>query len=485
MKSFASYRESALPWLRSLLRLRSGKIETARDRSRERYRRAAMTAAATSFSKIVSMAASILTVRLTFRYLGAERYGMWMTITSVVMMMGFADLGIGNGLINIMADAVGRKDWREARKVSASGFWTLCVIAALLALGMAAAYPFINTSRLFNLRSPLAVHEAGPALLVFFYCFVLNVPLFAIRNIQTGMQNGFVNNLWDSLGSIASLGALLLAIRAHGGLPLLVLSLAAPPVAVTMLNGLELFGRSHPELRPSPSAFSRESASRLFHTGMMFFLLQLAMSIGMQTDNIVIAQILGAKSVAAYAVPARLFSMVNAFLIMLSGAMWPAYADAVAHSDGPWIRRSFRRVAVGGTALTIIAAVFLAIFGNQILAVWVGPQIHASAALLAVFGLQCILYAYLQPMNFLLNGVGRLQVQVICALVMAMLNLALSILFVIHYGIIGAVLGTVISVLVAQAVPLTILTRNILRKFSQSSLEPHSESTEAVNQGPN
>jgi O-antigen/teichoic acid export membrane protein len=481
MKSLASYRRSALPWLRSLLRLRSAKIETAGDRSRERYRRAAMTAAAVSFSKIVSMATSILTVRLTFRYLGAERYGMWMTITSVVMMMSFADLGIGNGLINIVADALGRKDSRAARKASASAFWVLSAIAVLFALGMAAAYPFINTSRLFNLSSPLAMREAGPALLVFFYCFVLNLPMCAIRNIQTGMQNGFVNNLWDSLGSIASLVALLLAIHAHGGLPLLVLSLAAPPVIVSMLNGLELFGWSHPELLPSPTAFSPESASRLFHTGMMFFLLQLAISVGMQTDNIVIAQILGAKSVAAYAVPARLFSMVNAFLILLSGAMWPAYADAVAHSDGPWIRRGFTRVAVGGTALTIVAAVFLAIFGNQILAVWVGPQMHAPPALLAVFGLQCVLYAYLQPMNFLLNAVGQLRVQVIGALVMAVLNLALSILFVIHYGIIGAVLGTVISVLVAQVVPLTVVTRNVLKKFSQSTIEPHSESVDTIN----
>ncbi len=485
MKSFASYRRSAFPRLRSLLRLRSGKIETARDRSRERYRRAAMTVAANSFSKIVSMATSILTVRLTFRYLGAERYGMWMTITSVVMMMSFADLGIGNGLINIMADVVGRKDWLAARKASASAFWVLNGIAALFALAMAAAYPFINTSRLFNLRSPLAMHEAGPALLVFFYCFVLNLPMCAIRNIQTGMQNGFVNNLWDSLGSVASLLALLLAIRIHGGLPLLVLSLAAPPVLVSMLNGLELFGRSHPELLPSPSAFSRDSASRLFHTGMMFFLLALAISVGMQTDNIVIAQILGAKSVAAYAVPARLFNMVNAFLNMLSGAMWPAYADAVTHSDGPWIRRTFRRVAVGGTVFTIVAAVFLAIFGNQILAVWVGPQMHASAALLAVFGFQSVLYAYLQPMNFLLNGVGQLRAQVIAALVMAVLNLALSIFFVIHYGIIGAVLGTVISTLVAQVVPLTVLTRSALKKFSQSSVESHSESADAMNQGPN
>jgi O-antigen/teichoic acid export membrane protein len=81
--------------------------------------------------------------------------------------------------------------------------------------------------------------------------------------------------------------------------------------------------------------------------------------------------------------------------------------------------------------------------------------------------------------------VGQLRVQVVGALVMAVLNLALSILFVVRYGIIGAVLGTVISVLVAQVVPLTVVTRNVLNKFAQSSGEPYSQSVDAVDRGPN
>ena len=199
----------------------------------------------------------------------------------------------------------------------------------------------------------------------------------------------------------------------------------------------------------------------------MFFLLQLSFSVGMQTDNVVIAQILGARSVAAYAVPARLFNMVLGFLVMVSASMWPAYADAVARSDGPWIRKSFLRVTVGGTAVAIIATAILAIFGNRILAIWVGPQIHASAALLAAFGLQCILFAYLQPVSFLLNGIGQFRAQVISGLIMALLNIVLSIVFVKHYGIIGAVLGTVTSLLLVQVLPLTIVTRRELKRLDQ------------------
>jgi len=103
-------------WLRLLgsLRRRPGELETASDRSHERYRRAALSGSTMLLGRVLSAVSSLLTVRLTFHYLGAERYGMWMTISSVVLMLGSADLGLSNGLVNLIADAAGRGDERRA-----------------------------------------------------------------------------------------------------------------------------------------------------------------------------------------------------------------------------------------------------------------------------------------------------------------------------------------------------------------------------------
>ena len=83
----------------SLIRLRPFDVSTEGGRSRERYRRAGFTAAAAFAAKIVAVAAVFVTVPLTLNYLGSERYGLWMTISSVSLMLGFADLGIGNGVL--------------------------------------------------------------------------------------------------------------------------------------------------------------------------------------------------------------------------------------------------------------------------------------------------------------------------------------------------------------------------------------------------
>ena len=76
-----------LGFLRSLLSI-SPTSEDEQGRSVKRYRRVALTAMTSILSKVIVLATTIISVPLTFHYLGAERYGLWMTITSSVLFSG-------------------------------------------------------------------------------------------------------------------------------------------------------------------------------------------------------------------------------------------------------------------------------------------------------------------------------------------------------------------------------------------------------------
>lgn len=442
------------------------------NRSLQRYRNVLLAGMTASAGRGISVITSILTVRMTYNYLGAERYGMWMTITSVIAMFGFADLGLNNGLINMVANATGRDDTPGARRAISSTFLLLCAAVAALTVVSGLVFTFITPAKLFNVTSTMAVREAGPALIAFYLCFAIQLPLGSVRGTQSGLQKGFHNNLWAMLGTSGALVAMLVAVYRHFSLPLLVLCVSGPPVIASALNGIELFGFSHPELRPSFGYFSRDAARDGLRTGLMYFLLQISFTIGMQTDNVVIAQIMGASSVAAYAVPARMFNLVTSFLIMVSGSMLPAYAEAQARGDYQWIRKSFHRVLLFGTLCTLPITLLLVLFGNKILALWVGPGVQASLPLLAILGVQCLIYAYLQPINFLLNGLGQFRVQVICALINAVVNLGLTILFVRRFGIVGAVMGTSISFLLVTVIPLSIEIARVFRNMRKQGQHP-------------
>jgi O-antigen/teichoic acid export membrane protein len=45
--------------------------------------------------RIVAIFVSVVSVPLTIRYLGSERYGAWVTITTILTFLGITDFGLG------------------------------------------------------------------------------------------------------------------------------------------------------------------------------------------------------------------------------------------------------------------------------------------------------------------------------------------------------------------------------------------------------
>src|SRR5688572_4689820 len=115
-------------WL-SVIRLVPFETDTPEGRSKERLRRVALTALMTAFAQGINMLTMLISIPLTLNYLGAERYGLWVTISSSIMLLGFADLGLGNGLLNAMAEANGRNDRKAAVYCVSSAFFMLSGVA--------------------------------------------------------------------------------------------------------------------------------------------------------------------------------------------------------------------------------------------------------------------------------------------------------------------------------------------------------------------
>ncbi len=244
---------------------------TPEGRSRERYRRVALTAISSAGAKVVAVVTMLIAVPLTLHYLGSERYGMWMTINSIVAMMGFANLGMGLGVMNAVSEAHGQEDRQAAVRYVSSGFFMLSGVALIILIGFAVAYPMIPWQRVFNVTSPQAIREAGPAMGIFIACFAANLPLGMVQQVQLGYQEGFINSLWESAGKVLGLVGLLLVIYLQAGLVWLVVAVAGAPVLAWLFNSMFLYSYSRPWLCPRLQNYHRASARKVLHTGLFFF----------------------------------------------------------------------------------------------------------------------------------------------------------------------------------------------------------------------
>jgi O-antigen/teichoic acid export membrane protein len=386
---------------------------------------------------------SLVSVPLAYSYLGPERYGLWIVLTSIISFMGIADLGIGNGLMNGVSDAYGKEDRDLAREYVASAFFLMLGLSALFAVAGAASYPFVPWLRVFNVKSGEVAAQGARGLLVLYCWFVVNLPLGVVTRTQAGLQLGYVSQMVGAFGNIISLLLVLLVIGLRGDLPSLVLASTFGGVSAILLNGWLLF-RKHPWLVPSWRFYRGRSAERILKVGLMFFVLQCAVAIGFNSDNIVIAQTLGVTAVAVYAVPQKLFGLVSMVVSMGLNPLWPAYSEAIACGDVAWVRRVFLASILLTLAVTIPLSGLLAVTGPWILKATVGKSLHAPKSLIVVLAVWAILASVSASMAMLLNGTGVIKPQTMIWVVASVSNLALSICLTRRFGVIGVCLGSII-----------------------------------------
>jgi O-antigen/teichoic acid export membrane protein len=418
---------------------------------------------ASAFSRVVSISAGLITVPLTLKYLGTERYGLWMTISSVIAILGFSDLGLNNGLLNGISRAHGKDDRQLAKKYVSSAFFLLTAIAIAIGIVFAAAYRWIAWGQLFRIHSTQALAEAGPAVAIFIGCLLLNIPAGIVSRVQAGYQDGFSANLWSSLGSVLCLVSLLLIIHFRGSLPFLVLAMAGAPVLALLLNGTILFSVRWPWLLPSWSCVTTAASKDLWRLGALFVVLQLAVAISYSSDNLVIARILGPEAVAQYAVPCKLFSLVSVVISFVVSPLWPAYGEALAKRDHLWIRNALFRSLKLAAGVSISLGTVLVIFGSQIIHVWVGSSIHTTPLLLAGLGIWSVVMAVSMALAVFCNGLSIIRFQLLVAVLGSLSNIALSIHLTHRIGIPGVVYGSILSQIFVILIPSAFYIRHYLR----------------------
>lgn len=422
--------------------MKQGTASGAMDRAKARYTQLKLSALASAAAKALSIGTALISVPLTLGYLGTERYGMWLTLSGFASMLTFADLGIGAGVTNAVATADGKDNPAMIRAIVASGIAILTVVAVAILLLLAVAYPLVNWAAFFNVRSPLACAEAGPALATFIACLALALPVSLVERLQAGVQRSFMASLWRCLGSLASLAAVLVAIWFNAGLFWLVLAFSGVPVLITLINSAVFFAFVAPALRPRMLHANLSSARFIAQDGIMFFLIQILTGVAKYSDNLIIAHVLGATAVPLFAVPEKLFSQISGTAFMALWPLLPAYREARARGDHQWVRTTLRKSILGTLLIAGLAAAALVATGPWLIAAWTHDLIHPTWMLLIGLALWKVSEACSFAAETYLIGAGRLRFLAWCWAAMAVLIVPIKLLLVPLAGVTGAVWST-------------------------------------------
>jgi O-antigen/teichoic acid export membrane protein len=439
-------RRSAVTATRAAITTAAGRVRKYFSEGNKRSIRAKRNIAALLFRKGLGVVISFLLVPLTLSYLGTEKYGIWLTMTSVVAWMYFFDFGLGNGMRNKVAEALALGERHSVRMYVSTAYAVLGGIALILLVLFLAVYPILPWERVFQAPAGLESEVARLVLIVFaFFCMQF---VFALVNtLLTADQHPAAAGYLSTIGSAISLGVVILLMKFGEG------SLVHLGIGFGLANLLPLIGASvylyrsrYKEFAPRWSAVDLSKSKDLLSLGVKFFLLQSAAIIIYATDNMIITQILGPSEVAVYGIAFKYMSAVTMVFGIVITPFWSAFTDAYHRSDLRWIERIMRRLITfwGYAAVVTILLVAISGFAYQF---WVGDMIAVPFAVTITMAVYVIVNAWNSVFASFQNGVGVLRLQLIGAGIGGVINIPLAVFLAgpLGLGIPGVLLATIIG----------------------------------------
>jgi len=420
-------------------------------------------------SRGVALLVSAVTLPLTIRYLGSLQYGIWVTISTTVVMLAVMDLGVANTLTNMISRAYAMDDQAAARRYYATAFWISSSISAVLGLVGLLLWPRINWGSLFHLQDAILIHEVSLCVAIGLGFFLLTLPLNLVHRVLSGYQQTQITNYFNLMSNVLSFTAILTVIKLHGSLVMLMLMYSGSLLlgSVVLNVWVNLWDRRW--LLPSPRFIRREVIGDLLSSGMGFFVLQLAGIIVFNSDNLIITHYLGAADVTPYSVTWRLAGYAAVLQTAVLPSLWPAYSEAYARGDYVWVRRMFWntvRLAMGAVAAAVVILTF---WGQSLIRWYAGPAAMPSALLLYAICAWTLLCAGMDLQACLLAALNRVKEMSILGAIAAALNIVLSIYLVKRLGSLGVILGTTISYLLILVVPQTVIVWQALYRPPQTA----------------
>ena len=405
--------------------------------------------------KAVGIGCQFALVPLTLHYLEKERYGIWLTLASLVGWFGFFDIGIGNGLRNKLSEALAKNDIRLAKIYVSTSYGLLTAIFLSLVIIFWFVNPFLNWSKILNTPPELSLELSKIALFVFTF-FCIQFVLTLIGNILYAHQEPALNNLINPLGSVVSLIIIyILTLTTKSSLFWVSIVFSAAPLLVLVCFNVYLFSGRLRQIAPELKFVQIRHSKELFSLGFQFFIIQIAFIVLYSSSSIILAQLFGPEEVTVYNVAYKYFTVGMMINGIIMSTYWSAFTDAYVRKEFDWIKTAIKRLE--RTTYILMGLVFLScILANTVFYLWLGPTIKIPSSIQWIMCAYAIISLYAAPQHIFLNGSGKIRLQLYSAIFSIIVTVPLALYFckTLRVGPAGVILS-----MICTTVPVTILYR--------------------------
>jgi O-antigen/teichoic acid export membrane protein len=403
----------------------------------------------------ITVAYGLVITPIIVRALDTELYGVWSFVNGLLMYSDLLYVGLGSALIKYVAQHRANDDQAGMNRL-VSVVTGIYGVLGIVCFAVMAAMSFVVPHAF---AEPLSTEAARTASVT---CVLLGAQLFFvfIGSAFAGLISGHERYDLVNVVAIATVAMRFVAIPlilASGQDPLLRLAvLTSSMAAIHMVMLAAIAYRLVPGLSVRLVRCRRDELRMLYGFGLPSFFILLSVRLVSFSDTTIVGIMLGASSVAIYALPLQLMEYARTTVGGFTSVLLPRLTVLTTRGDAASLREAYLSTTRIACFLTAWLAATVMTVGPSFLNRWVGETFGAPAQwvlvflAIAAFGQVLSTHAplgFYQAMHLVAFPAKVLMVE-------AALNLGLSIWLAPRLGITGVALATALPALLISGIVL-------------------------------
>lgn len=410
--------------------------------------------------KVCSVLITLFYVPIVLGFLNQEKYGIWITLTTVVNWIRVLDIGMGNGMRNKLAESIALKQYDKGQIYISTTYGILGAIFLLVLLFFILINPHLDWQTILNSTSIEASELKKLTLIVVSFIiigFILQ-PVTLVYDAHGQSVAGGIIQLIISFISFALVYAGTFLFE-KGNIILLGWIITGIPILIYILTTIYTFGFKFPHLRPSFKAIKISESGNLLRLSFQFFILQITAMIVFSSIPFVVAHLFSPNEVTIYNITNTLFNVPAMIMSLIATPLLPLVTQAFAKEEFPWINSMLQKMNFISLVMSF-GIILLIIISPFIFRIWIGNKVEIPFDLSFAIGVYTIINVITVPFSIFINGIGKIRILVFLAPLTIIVFLSLSIIL---SRLLNNVVGVSIALSISSLIGL-IVTPFVLRK---------------------
>lgn len=401
---------------------------------------------------------------MTLGYVSSELYGIWLTLSSIMLWLNFFDVGFTLGLKNKLAEAIAQNNLEKGKSLVSTTYFMMILIFIPLLIILESIIPFVNWSTFLNVQS-IYNEEIIKCLYILAACFCIQMILNVFTAVVAAFQQVALSSAFPVIGNFLSLITIFFLTKyCPPSLLALAIAISVMPLLVIFTASIIFFKKKYKNVSPNIHYIDRKYAKELFTLGYKFFLIQIQGVVLYQCTNILISRLSGPEYVTAYNIAYKYLNIALMVYSIVLTPLWPAFTDAYTRKDFIWMKSIYKKM----TRFYIFSAciVILMIACSDIIyKLWIGNRAEVPFSMTFILGIFILINSWDALQVNLINGIGTIKLQTYVTLIGLIFHIPLS-LFIGKY--IGAI-GVVTSMIIINIIYSTFFTIQINKIIKQKA----------------